>query len=286
MKTRLLMAALGMGLVAGCSVKKTEVVTTPVAYRDAQTASRPELLALVNERYAAVKSLSVPRFKIQLTGGTIDDGVLEKYRDAPGYLIAQSEDSIFVNILNPLTKTSLLTMASTGGQFQVWLPRRNQFVTGSTDVTADSKNPLYNVRPTHILQGILIEPLSVGDHVTHYEDRDASSKYYVVMVTRDGELKRRLWIERSRLQIVRQQYYRNSALVSDINYVNVAEIDGRLVATELTIDRPQEQYSVRIELDTEELTINERRATADFIINQPRGAERVVVSNKPEVRQN
>ena len=87
--------------------------------------------------------MTVSKFEVEFTGGSIEDGYFEKYRTAKGYLVSRRPNSVFVNILNPLTSSSVLVMASHEELFQIWIPSRNQFVTGRADVERDEENPVY-----------------------------------------------------------------------------------------------------------------------------------------------
>ncbi len=279
--TLLLVAALSCG-----AVKERKVVTTPPAYAAARTASLSELVELVNDRYAGIDSLTVSKLDVEFTGGSIEDGYFEKYRTAKGYLVAEEPRSVFVNILNPLTSSSVLVMASHNDEFQIWIPSRNQFVTGRTDVKTDEDNPIYNVRPLHILEGIMIEPVPVQDPEVKYyveEDKDQAHKYYVLGIFRATpesqvlELQRKIWIERSTMHIRRQQYYSGSELTSIVRYGNSVEIGNKLVTTRVEIDRPVERYAISFEFKPETVELNRELKTESFTLRVPAGAEVVQV---------
>jgi hypothetical protein len=274
-------------LSAGCgAVKKKTVVTVPPAYAQAKAATLEELIFLVNDDYARIASLTVPRFEVEFTGGSIEDGYFEEYRKAKGYLVAEEPDSIFVNILNPLTSSSVLVMASRRKRFQIWIPSRNQYVTGRTDVETDEENAVYQVRPTHILQGMLIEPVETGSLGPKYyveEDQDGRFKYYVLVLLEADDrspvlrLVRKIWIERSRMQVVRQQYFEDSRMVSDIRYGESVQMDGSLVPDEVHINRPVDGYSISFDVDTKGVTLNRQMKPDAFELDQPPGSELIVV---------
>jgi len=279
--TLLLVAALSCG-----AVKERKVVTAPPAYAAARTASLSELVELVNDRYAGIDSLTVSKLDVEFTGGSIEDGYFEKYRTAKGYLVAEEPRSVFVNILNPLTSSSVLVMASHNDEFQIWIPSRNQFVTGRTDVKTDEDNPIYNVRPLHILEGIMIEPVPVQDPEVKYyveEDKDQAHKYYVLGIFRATpesqvlELQRKIWIERSTMHIRRQQYYSGSELTSIVRYGSSVEIGNKLVTTRVEIDRPVERYAISFEFKPETVELNREVKTESFTLRVPAGAEVVQV---------
>lgn len=286
----LFMAAL---LLAGCgAVRERQQVETPSAYEEAQSASLNELIQLINSRYASFDNVIVSSFEVELTGGSVDDGYLERYRKANGYLVAERPEGIFVNILNPLTNSSVLTMASEARRFQVWIPSRNQYVTGDTDVASDEENPIYNVRPSHILEGIMVEPVpTASENVKYYleEDQDTRFKYYVISIVREEpnspvlNLVRRLWIERSQLNLVRQQYYRDGSTISVVRYGEPMEVEGARVSSMVAIERPQDRYQIRFQFDPEKIRIDQAIKDGAFSIPQPPGAERIEVdSNETE----
>ena len=276
-----LISALGCG-----AVKEKKVMQPPPAYVQARTATTQELVDLINDRYSKVDSITVRKCKVEFTGGSVDDGYLEKYRKANGLLIAQNPESIFVNILNPLTNSTVVMMASKNEQFQIWIPSKNTFVTGRTDVTPEEDNPIYNVRPSHILEGILIDQIPMNDPKYRFyvaKDEDEQFRYYVLGVVelkKDSSvtnLLRRVWIERSTMRLKRQQYYRGDEVVSNITYRDAVNLDGLLVNTKISIERPVDRYAISFELQSDDITLGRELKPDDFEIRQPAGSEVVVV---------
>jgi hypothetical protein len=271
----------------GCgAVKEKKLVKVPPAYAQAQQATPQELVDLVNSRYAGIDSVTVPRFEVEFTGGSIDERYLEKYRKAKGYLIARKPDSIFVNLLNPLTSSSVLVMASRDEQFQIWVPSKNQYVLGSADLEAREENAAYNVRPSHILEGILVKPIPLSDRKLRYfkdEDQDRDFRYYVVGIVQleedspFAELKRKIWVERSTMQLRREQYYQDSEMISEIVYGAAVRLGEKLVNTQIEIRRPRERYSISFQLDPESIDLNREIKANAFEIMQPPGAELILV---------
>jgi hypothetical protein len=273
-------------LVSCGAVKKRTTIELPPAYVDARVASLEELVEFVNERYAAVEALSVSSLKVEFTGGSVKTGYLEEYRGAKGYLVAQWPDSMYFNILNPLTSSTVVAMATARKIFQVWIPRENKYLTGNTDVELEEENPILNVRPHHLLNGILIEriPADRSRYRPFLEEvEDARFQYYIVGVidlegdARSAQLVRKLWIERSSMHLVRQQYYEAGALVSSIDYGEPVEIDGVLINSDVRIERTRENYSIRLELAPEGIRINPSVREDAFDLPVPPGAEVVVV---------
>lgn len=271
-----------------CGKKKTQV-RIPPSYQQAREADWPELVSLLNDRYAGIETLTISRMRIEFTGGSVEKGYLEEYPTARGHLVAGRPDSIYVNILNPVTTSTVVTMAASGGRFQVWIPRENKYLVGSTDIPADSDKPLYSVRPDHLLDAILIGPLHTDDRNLLYflqEDQDYQRKYYVIhevdlSAGREALcLRRKLWIERGGLSLSRQQLYRCGVPVGDIAYAAPLEVGERTVSTTVSVERIPENYTVRLEFDADTIRVDRELKEGTFEIPFPPGAELVEV--KPE----
>ncbi len=273
-------------LLTGCgAVKERKVLTVPPAYAAAQTASLDDLMTLINTRYAGIQSLVVSRLSVEFTGRSIEQGYFEKYRKADGYLVAEEPDSIFLNILNPLTRSSVLVMASRAQHFEIWIPSRNQFVTGTTNRKVKEENPVYNVRPLHILQGIMVEAVPQQSEFRYAleEDHDAQFKYYVLDVFRLApdsqvlQLMRKIWIERSQLRLARQQFYRGPEVVSVVTYSDPVAVQDKLVSTRVMIDRPVDGYTISFTFEPDKIQLNRSVKEDAFKLAQPPGAELIQV---------
>ncbi len=277
-------------LVTGCgAVREKEKVKAPETYLQAKVATEAELMDLININYAGIDSIAVPRFNVELTGGSLEDGYFEKYRKANGYLVAKRPDSIFVNILNPLTKSSVLTMASTGNVFQIWIPSKNQYVTGPAEIAREVDNPVYNARPSHFLQGIMIEAVELDQTGINYyfeEEDDGIFRYYVLVVLARSPgssrltLHRKIWIERSSLQVRKQQYFQDSRVVSDIEYGPSVPVADRMVPTTVRINRPLDKYSIDFEIETDSVSLNRELKASVFVVPKPPGAELIRVEEE------
>lgn len=282
-------------LHAGCgAVREKETVQAPQTYLQARSASDTELMELINKDYAGIDSIAISSFEVEFTGGSLQDGYFEKYRKAGGYLVAKRPESIFVNILNPLTKSSVLTMASAADEFQIWIPSKNQYVTGAVDVERDEDNPVYNARPSHFIQGIMMERIEIDrEGLAYYiaeEDNGVFRYYVLVVLAREPgsarlSLNRKIWIERSSLQVRRQQYFKDSKIVSDIKYGPAVEIGEILVPTTVNIDRPLDRYSISFEIDTQSVKLNRELNPDVFEVPRPAGAELIRVEEKDTEQQ-
>ena len=282
---------IGILFLVGCSgaVKKRTQVSTPLAYASAQVASLDELVRMINERYAVAKTLSVSSVKVEFVGGSLETGVIEEYRSAKAYLVAKRPDSIYLNILNPLTSSTVVAMAAAGETFQIWIPGENKYLTGRADVEVEEENPILNVRPQHLLEGLLVERIPVDSLRYRYfleETEDPRFKYYVVVVIEVAEtsravrLMRKLWIERSSMHLVRQQYYDSGERISSITYDHTSEIAGVLIPSDIEIERKREDYRIALELAQESIKVNQSVREGAFDVPVPPGAELIQVEGE------
>jgi hypothetical protein len=244
---------------------------------------------LINQRYASVEALTVRNFQVEFTGGSIEQGFFESYPRAKGYLVAKEPDAIYVNILNPLTSSTVVAMASRGGAFQIWAPRDNKYVTGPTDLQMDEDNPVLNVRPHHLLNAIMVEGLPIDDPNYGYfleEEQDEERKYYTISVVQSGAgssrwcLLRKIWIERSALQMVRQQYYECGRVVSIIRYAGPRNLGDSIVNSSVDLERVQERYQMKLNLGEQGVEVNRTVREDAFVIPRPPGSELVEVGKE------
>ncbi len=287
MRLRAVVAGIaGSVLVFGaCGPRKREI-RTPDAYVQVQTASEAELFDLVNTRYAQLNTLAVARMRIEFTGGSLEKGYLEEYPIAKGYLVAQRPDSIFMNILNPVTSSTVVTMAASKGRFQIWVPRENKYVVGTTDLPPDRDKPLYSIRPDHLLEAVLIAPVTVGDSGRVYflqEDQDAIRKYYVLHeldITRGRGgacLMRKIWVERVGLHLYRQELFECGQPISTVEYGEAIAVNDRLVSQHVLVERIREHYTLRLRLEGDSIEIDRDLKESAFQVPMPPGAELVEV---------
>ncbi len=272
-------------VLPGCGTKHKQV-RTPVGYTAAKSATLEELVNLVNNQYADIETLSVSRFRVKFTGGSIEQGYLKEYPSAKGHLVTKRPHWIYVNILNPVTSSSVVTMASDSREFQIWIPRENKYLTGRTDVKSASGEPLHSVRPEHLLQAILVEPVRFSEAGTVHileEERDEQNKYYVILEVQvdppagEGCLQRKLWLERQDFRLSRQQYYNCGKLTSDIRYGDVVVFEDGALASSIVLERVAEHYQIAFQFQREFIRLNRSVDESSFYIPKPPRAELVVV---------
>ena len=284
MKKGLWRSLLLLVLLASCTKKVR--LDLPQGHLEALTASTDELIELINQRYSGIQTLTLVGARIEFVSRFVDQGFAREYPGGKAQLIARSPDAVYLNILNPLTSTTVVTMASDESRFQIWVPRENKYLVGDNDVQVNDPNPIYQVRPGHLLDAVLVEPLpSEADlRRLHIEEtEDALRKYYTITVTEPVPgrvadcLRRKLWIERSALHLSRQVYYDCVRPVSRIAYGGAMEIGSKLVSAQVELDRVDANYLLRLGVQQGQVRIDRPLRPGTFEIPQPSGAERVEV---------
>ncbi len=271
----------------GSAVKKRTQIEVPVGFQQVKEATLEELIQIINGNYTRLNNISVKEMEVEFQEGSIEEGYFERYRQARGYLIAKRPDSIYISIQNPLTRSTVISMATTEGTFEIWVPGENKYLLGRTNLKPNDKRPLYNVRPEHLLSALLIEPIPTGDPTILHsleEDLDSSSKYYIISVleapaegNQAASLKRKLWVERSHLGLVRQRYYDAGRMVSTISYSNLVRVGTTIVTSAVEVERLKERYTIRLQYKQETIAVDRQLKAGIFQIPFPPRAQRVEV---------
>ncbi len=278
-----------MSSCAACLVKKTVKVPVSAGILTAKTATLEQLLAILSDYSNNIKSLSSGSMKASFTSGRVESGRLQAYRSAPGYLLLRRPDSILMNIQNPVTKTTLFELVSVGDGFSIWYPRENKLFLGrnSMNEIEVEGHPDLNLRPTHIIEALLLQKIDLAEpglYLSKEEDRDSTSKYYVLELFRadSGRILhplRKLWIDRSVLAVSRQEMFDDMGrVVSNVSYSRLTPSGSWLLPLSIRIDRPEDGYS--LDLEFRDWRVNPELPPNAFELVAPEGAQRVELKEK------
>jgi outer membrane lipoprotein-sorting protein len=283
-----------LGASPACSVKRTVKVSVPTKILQAKTATFDELLALLKSYSDRLSALSSTTLRVSFTSGKVESGKLQEYRSAPGYVLLKRPNSLRLNVQNPLTKTSIIELASTGDEFSLWYPRDNKYFVGRNSanefvVEGSENSPAFSARPAHIYEALIPQMIALDEpraRISLEEDQDAAAKYYVLSIFQDVGQKqlrpqRRLWIERSELVVVKQQtFHDDGSIASLIQYSSFTPVDGLLLPLSIHIERPSDGYV--LDMQFKSWRVNPEMPSAAFVLSPPAGAQRVVLKEKPQ----
>jgi len=197
--------------------------------------------------------------------------------------------------LMPFVRTTAFDMVSNGQTFELWIPPKNRFVVGNNEVQATNPDkPMENLRPQNIYEALFIEPIRQPEVAVLESNymilHDAKNHtvlqpdYELIVVKMDGDyqgrLARKIVFSRVDLHPSEQIIYDDHGkVVTDARYADYKDYDGIRFPSRLEIDRPQEEYDIR--MNVLKLELNKPLTDDQFVLAQPPGAE-VVHLDKPQ----
>jgi len=272
----------------GCSVSKKTVVKPGQAPGPLLTATKADLIARYDQQAAAVTSLNAT-VSMKLTAGSAYSGVIEQYHEVDGFILASEPASIRVIGQAPVVGKNIFDMVSDGHTFRIFIPSKNKFLEGRSDLERPAKKPVENLRPQHLVDALLWTPIAKDTSVLFEEDNEPAARYYVLTVialpkkmTRaitmgvdvGWEIAQKVWFDRSDLNVARIENFAPEGKVSS----DVHDADWEPAGTinyprQITISRPGDDY--KLEITIKKVTLNETVAADRFVLEQPRGTELV-----------
>src|SRR5216684_2211749 len=286
-----------------CGCRGGRVVTghTVVAQKPvAKDATREELLEAYNLIARSTKTLNAT-VVLKPTAGSKYSGVIDEYHEVKAFLLAARPAEIRVIGQAPVIGTTVFDMASDGDTFRVSIPSKKKFLVGPVAVERASSKPIENLRPQHLLDALLWPEIRKEESVTLREFNDENARYYVLTVLRGGyqtEILRKIWFDRSDLQVTRMQFFGpKGLLLSDIRLADWQPPDSVVGQTvqgapsngtasfprAIRIERPHDDY--KLDLQVTKVIVNQEIPAERFKLEQPAGAELVRIGDAMENKQ-
>jgi len=288
----------------GCAVSQKTVVKPGNAPAPLLTASKDDLIARYNQQAQAVTSLNAT-VSMKLTAGSAYSGVIEQYHEVNGFLLAAKPANIRVIGQAPVVAKNIFDMVSDGQTFHIYIPSKNEFIEGPDNLTRQASKPIENLRPQHLVDALLWEPIENRSPVLFEEASEGTGRYYILTVIRaasgenatkesaagssEWEISRKVWFDRTNLQIARaENFVAGGKVASDVHYSNwlppaaspgasntTAATEpaggGMMYPRQISISRPSDDYQLQIEI--KKLTINEPISAERFVLAQPPGTK-------------
>jgi hypothetical protein len=299
----LALAAITWLLASGCSVSHKTVVKPSQAPAALQTATKAQLLDKYNRQADSIRSVNLS-VKMKLTGGSNYSGVIEQYHEVNGFMLAAKPANIRVIGQAPVVGKNIFDMVSNGEEFHVFIPSKNSFLVGPTDLQRPSKKPIENLRPQHLVDALLWAPVSERAPVLFEQANETQARFYVLTVLRrssstetesDGsapkraeadelEIAQKIWFNRADLNVSRiETYAPGGLLTSDDRYSNWDTFGELHYARQIDVARPGDDYQLQISVV--KATFNEPIAPDRFILPQPPGTQLVRVGEESKESQ-
>ena len=263
---------------------------TPVAQAErpvAKDASREELLDKYNAFAASVQTINAT-VELKTTAGSKYSGLIQEYHEVKAFLLAARPAEVRMIGQAPVIGKNIFDMASDGREFRVWIPSKNKFLVGEVAQERLSDKPLENLRPQHLLDGVLWQEIRKEETVLIEEFNDENGRYYVLTELRGGrstEIYRKIWFDRSDLNVVRlQSFGPKGMLLSDNRFSEWQPLtDVPLPANgpaafprAIRIDRAHDDY--RLDLQFTKVVLNGELDASRFQLAQPARSELVRVT--------
>ncbi len=303
-------------LACGCAVSHKTVVKPSNAPEKLLTASKDELIGRYNQQVQSVTSLNAG-VSMKLTAGSAYSGVIEQYHEVNGFILAAKPANIRVIGQAPVVGKNIFDMVSDGETFHIYIPSKNEFIEGPDNLERQASKPMENLRPQHLVDALLWTPIPDGAPVLYEESSESSNRYYILTAIRavsdrsatkqsaagssDWEISRKIWFDRTNLQISRIENFASGGKVaSDIRYSNwfaTAAPSNTAAATataapagsgimyprQISISRPGDDYQLQIEI--KKRAINEPISADRFVLKQPPGTKLVRADEKAKEPQ-
>jgi hypothetical protein len=292
------LAATACLLVSGCSVSHQTVVKPSQAPAALQTATKAQLLDKYNRQAGSIHSVNLS-VKMTLVGGSNYSGVIEQYHEVNGFMLAAKPANIRVIGQAPVVGKNIFDMVSNGEEFHVFIPSKNDFIVGPTNLQRPSKKPIENLRPQHLVDALLWAPVSDRVPVLFEQADETQARFYVLTVLRSAspantdasnsnqspadefEIAQRIWFNRSDLNVSRiETYSPGGILASDDRYSNWDSFGELHYARQIDVARPADDYQLQITIV--KATFNEAIAPDRFILPQPPGTQLIRVGEESE----
>jgi hypothetical protein len=287
-------------IASGCSVSHKTVVKPSQAPGPLQIATKAELLDKFNRQADSIHSVNLS-VKMKLTGGSNYSGVIEQYHEVNGFMLATKPANIRVIGQAPVVGKNVFDMVSNGEEFHVFIPSKNDFIVGPTNLQRPSKKPIENLRPQHLMDSLLWAPIPDHVPVLFEEANEPQSRFYVLTVLRrtssigadgsrpkdesdDFEIAEKIWFSRADLNVSRIETYASGGLLSsDDSYSNWDAFGDLHFARQIGVSRPGDDYQLQITIV--KATFNEPIASDRFILPQPPGTQLIRVGEESKESQ-
>jgi outer membrane lipoprotein-sorting protein len=272
---------------SGCGFRTSHPIKIRMSTAVLQEATLDQLVETINSNATRLNTLKA--------NVDIDSSVLEptkdKVTDNPqfaGYILVRKPEMLRMRMLVPVVRNIAADMVSNGTTFSLAIPPKSKFIVGSNRQSAKpSSQPIYNIRPQHISDALLLKPVDperetavlentteiVKDPKTH---KDVEQGAYTLLVidkdSRGSFLSRKIVFSRTDLLPHEQFIYdRQGQLVTYAHYENFSNNSGIMFPNIVSVQRPIEGYSITISIV--KLDLNVPLTDDQFLLTQPAGSQ-------------
>ena len=273
--------------ISGCLTRTRVVDQRQVNTSNLLTATLPQLVERINSEAKKINTLSAT-VEIATSVGGAKKGQVTDIQEIKGYILEKDPDMLHVIGLLPVVHTRAFDMVSDGKTFKLSIPPLSKFIVGPANEPAEpSKNTLENLRPHVFFDSLLLHEIRPDEIVVLEQGKqvvqDSRNKkktwqlpnYIVDVIEKDGDwwrLERRITFDRTDLHPHQQMIYDSTGQVAtEATYDNFSNFAGVNFPSQITINRPKEEYS--IVLTIEKLETNKPLTEDQFSLSAPPGVQ-------------
>lgn len=271
--------------MTGCLFRTRQAEHTVPKNVVLQQATLDQLVQQIDAAAAKIKTLNAT-VDIATSLGGPKKGKVTELTEIRGYILMRSPDMLRMYGIFPVVRNRAFDMASDGKTFRLWLPTKNKFVVGSTEAGKPSSNTLENLRPHVFFDSLLLHEIHPDEIPVLEQDkesvRNAKTRkiedypdYVVDVIKKENDrwlLSRKIIFSRVDLKPHRQLIYdKTGQLATEAVYQNFTDYDGISFPSQVTINRPQEEYSILLTIV--KLRLNEALTGEQFDLKQPEGSQ-------------
>jgi outer membrane lipoprotein-sorting protein len=272
---------------SGCGFRTSHPVKIRMSTAILREATLDQLAETINSNAARLTSLKATV--------DIDSSVLEQTKDKvtdnpqfAGYILVRKPEMLRMRMLVPVVRNTAADMVSNGTTFSLAIPPKSKFIVGTNRQPAKpSSQPIYNIRPQHISDALLLKPIDQGREIAVLENtteivkdpkthKDVEQGAYTLLVidkdSRGSFLSRKIVFSRTDLLPHEQFIYdRQGQLVTYAHYENFSDNGGIMFPNIVSVQRPIEGYSITISIV--KLDVNVPLTDDQFLLTQPAGSQ-------------
>ncbi|HJX83376.1 MAG TPA: DUF4292 domain-containing protein, partial [Candidatus Angelobacter sp.] len=271
----------------------TRVVESKTSTAVLREATLQQLVDIINASATRLQTLNAAVDIDSAVGGQ-KKGQITENPEITGSLLLGKPDLLRLIGYVPVIRNRAFDMVSNGKDFRLSVPSKSLFVIGSDQVITPAREPIYNIRPQHILDALLLKEIDLQNDIAILENGIETVKdpkthkdvdqddYVVIVISKDDHgpyLSRKIVFSRVNLQPDRQLIYdRQAHLVTDARYANFKDYNGMEFPSRIELERPVEEYAISLTIT--KMTLNEKLEDDQFKLPQPPGYQLINLDDK------
>jgi hypothetical protein len=230
-----------------------------------QIAAPEELVARLNQRYAALESFNAT-VEIQASFLKSKEGIAKDYTSIRGIILMRKPEMLRVYGRVPVLGTRAFDMVGDGRNFTLWIPSSNTAYQGSYALKKKSANPWLNMRPGFFMDALVVRGLEPDDEymvtAETVTDEDPGRKHLYsvpeyklsVMRPKAGSARktpvRVVTFHRDDLLPYEQDIYDGEGnLESQVKYSDYQNFGAGYFPASIVINRPLEEAQIVLTVD-------------------------------------